>query len=63
MGGKDGNKLLGAKLKGLELRATWLAQSVEHAPLDVRVLSSSCTLGTEIAFKKQGEGHLGGSVG
>ena len=31
---------------------TWLAQSVEHANLDLRVVSSSPTLGIEITLKK-----------
>ena len=31
----------------------WLAQSVEHVTLDLRVLSSSLMLGIEMTFKKQ----------
>ena len=40
-------------------RGTWLAQSGEHAILDLRVLSSSPTLGVEITFfKKKVRRHL-----
>ena len=33
-------------------RSTWLGQSVEHVTLDLEVVGSSPTLGTEIIFKK-----------
>ena len=35
------------------LRGTWLAHLVEHATLDLEIVSSSPTLGTEIALKKK----------
>lgn len=40
-------KDLGAKKKKKRLRGTWLAQPVEHATLDLGVVSLSLTLGTE----------------
>lgn len=41
-------KDLGAKKKKKKrLRGTWLAQPVEHATLDLGVVSLSLTLGTE----------------
>jgi len=35
------------------LRGAWLAQSEEHAILDLRVMSLSPTLGVEITKKKK----------
>lgn len=43
-------------------RGTWLALSVEHATLDIRVMSLSPMLVLEITLKYF-KGHLGGSVG
>lgn len=46
-------RLLGAVIENplesgkKELRGAWLAQSVEHRTLDLRVVSSSPTLGVE----------------
>ena len=47
-------------------RGTWPAQSAERATLDLRVTSSSPTLGVELTYKKKKKknpGRLGGSVG
>ena len=41
-------KLQKIKVKEKDLRGTWLAQSVEHATLDLWVMSLSPTLGVEI---------------
>ena len=38
-----------------DIWGAWLAQSVEHATLDLEVVSSSSTLGVEITFKKEEE--------
>jgi len=43
----------GIKCLKSEDRDAWLAQSVEHATLDLGVMSSSPTLGTELTLKKK----------
>ena len=35
-----------------DIRSAWLAQSVEHATLDLGIVSLSPTLGVEITLKK-----------
>ena len=38
--------------KKFRLKGTWLAQSVEHVTLDLRVMSSSSTMSAEVTLKK-----------
>lgn len=39
-------------LKVIAWRSSWLFQSVQHATLDLRVMSSSSTLGIKVYLKK-----------
>ena len=51
------------KTKIKQKRDAWLGQSVEHATLDLRIMSLSPPLGAEITRKQTNKGRLGGSVG